>query len=190
MPATRPGPDWFTGGYAEAAFERHLLNLEGPIHALQIGAYLGDASQWLLDWVLTDTGSWLVDVDTWEGSQETAHEAINFAAVHEFYLRRMRGRNVGSFQGTSDAYFDMKPAPFDFIYIDGAHTSEQVMRDAVNADQYLKVGGLLAFDDYQWWDETDPRDRPAPAIDAFVRCYEKRYEVLEMDLQVWLRKIA
>lgn len=186
---TRPGPDWFTGGYAEQAFARHLLPLAGqPIQCLQIGAYCGDASVWMLENVLTEVGSWLVDVDTWGGSAEIDHEAIDFAAVEEFHAERVKAYSrIGRFKGTSDAYFDMIPAPFDFIYIDGAHTSEQVLRDAVNADRYLKVGGLMAFDDYRWGGGA--RDVPAPAIDAFLRCYEQRYSVLEIDLQVWVRKV-
>jgi len=186
---TRPGPDWFTGGYAEAAFARHLLPLAGqPLQCLQIGAYCGDASVWLLENVLTEVGGWLVDVDTWVGSAEIDHEAINFGAVNQFYLDRMKHyTRVGKFTGTSDDYFSMRPAAFDFIYVDGAHTAEQVLRDAVNADRFLKVGGLLAFDDYAWGGGA--RDVPKPAIDAFLRCYEQRYEVLEIDLQVWARKV-
>ena len=186
---TRPGPNWFSHGYAQQAFERHLLPLAGKeIHALQVGAYLGDASEWLLTNVLTASGSWLVDVDTWEGSNEAAHHAINFTEVRNFYEERMKDfHRLGRFVGTSDEYFAQMPAAFDFIYIDGAHTSEQVLRDAVNADQYLKIGGIIAFDDYRWNDGT--RDVPRPAIDAFLRCYELKYEVLEIDWQVWMRRI-
>lgn len=168
---------------------RFLLPLAGQdIHALQIGAYLGDASEWLLANVLTSPKSWLVDVDTWQGSNETAHRVLDFDAVHDFYDLRMKNfQQRGKFVGTSDEYFAQQPAPFDFIYIDGAHTSEQVLRDAVNADRYVKVGGLIAFDDYLWSDGA--RDVPRPAIDAFLRCYEDRYEVLEFGWQVWVRRL-
>lgn len=184
----RPGPNWFFG-YAEDAFRRHLLPLAGtPIQVLQIGAYLGDASEWLLTNVLTEPGSWLVDVDTWEGSNEAAHEAINFMEVQAFYDERMKNyHRVGRYVGTSDNYFGQHPPPFDFIYIDGAHTSEQVLRDAVNADRFLNVGGMIAFDDYCWSDGSG--NIPRPAIDAFLTCYGHRYEVLEQDLQVWVRRI-
>lgn len=189
MGLSRPGPDWFTGGYAEAAFYRNLLPLAGqPVACLQIGAYCGDASVWVMENVVTGHGSWLVDVDTWQGSAEVAHGVIDFAAVEDFHTERMKHyARFGRFKGTSDDYFAMQPEPFDFIYVDGAHTAEQVLRDAVNADRYLKVGGMIAFDDYRWSDGT--RDVPAPAIDAFLRCYEQRYTVLEMDLQVWVRKV-
>lgn len=188
---TRPGPDWFTGGYAEAAFARHLLpdSRREHFHALQIGAYCGDASEWLLRNVVTEHGSWLVDVDTWQGSAEADHDVIDFAEVEEFYNERVKQFiHVGRFKGTSDEYFSMGPAPFDFIYIDGSHETEQVLRDAVNADRVLNIGGLMAFDDYMWGVGSH-RNIPQPAIDAFLRCYEQRYSVLEMGLQVWVRKV-
>jgi len=43
---------------------------------------------------------------------------------------------------------------FDFIYIDGDHTAEGVLQDAVLAWRLLKAGGIMAFDDYLW---EDPR---------------------------------
>jgi hypothetical protein len=155
---------------------------------LQIGAYCGDASEWLLRNVLTGRGSWLVDVDTWGGSDESAHRDIDFGSVREFYEERVRGySNVGMFVGTSDDYFQMRPEPFDFIYIDGSHETHQVLRDAVNAERILKPGGVMAFDDYRWG--SGARDVPAPAVDAFLRCYERYIEVVEVGLQVWVRKV-
>lgn len=192
MTVERKWPDWFTGGYAEEAFIRHLLPLAGEdnFHALQIGAYSGDASEWLLSNVVTAHGSWLVDVDTWQGSMETAHGRIDFSAVEDFYKERMKEfRLVGRYKGTSDEYFSLTPSPFDFIYIDGSHETEQVLRDAVNADRFLNVGGMIAFDDYRWWEYGNERNVPGPAIDAFIRCFENRYVVLEQDLQVWVRKV-
>ena len=190
---TRPGPDWFSHGYAQQAFERHLLPLAGTpkFYALQIGVYCGDASTWLLDHVITHPTAWLVDVDTWRGSKEPDHLNIDFEAVEKYYLARMNHRDRFIWhKGTSDSYFAGGSVPLDFVYIDGDHTSEQVLRDAVNADWYLRTGGLLAFDDYQWWNGTEDWNRPGVAADAFLTCYRKSYEILEKDLQVWLRKVG
>lgn len=184
----RPGPDWFTGNYAEESFRRYLSRYMGmpDVHFLQIGAYCGDASVWMTENILTGPRATLTDVDTWQGSNESMHDAIDFDAVFKFHQSRI-ARNVRTFVGTSDAFFGILNIPFDFIYIDGSHETHQVLRDAVNADRVLKVGGLLAFDDYMWSDGTD--DTPRPAIDAFVGCFGRRYEVVEIGLQVWLRKV-
>lgn len=185
----RQWPDWFTGTYARQFFERHLLPLAGQpdLRFLQIGAYCGDASVWMTENVLTGPDCLLVDVDTWEGSRESAHSLIDFDAVFDYYLRRI-GVNVSWLRATSDTFFRQhwQTARYDFVYIDGSHETRQVLRDAVNAEQVLKPGGLIAFDDYHWSDGT--RNVPRPAIDAFLRCYEDTVEVLEVGLQVWCRK--
>lgn len=190
----RPGPDWFTGGYAEGYFDRFLLPLAGKpdLRFLQIGAYCGDASEWMMSNVLTHKSSWLLDVDTWEGSNESAHKVIDFSDVFGFYFHRMNAlKGAGGFtqfrRQTSDEFFANYVGPkFDFIYIDGSHETHQVLRDAVNAERMLAAGGLLAFDDYQWTDGT--RNTPRPAIESFVRCYEERVTLLTMGLQVWVMK--
>lgn len=188
----RPGPDWFTDGYAEAAFRRHLLPLAGTpkFRALQIGAYCGDASVWMVENLLTGRDAVLADVDTWKGSQEVDHQSIDFDAVLEYYLSRpgIAYGGVRWTRCTSDEYFARFPSweRYDFIYVDGSHEAEQVLRDAVHAEQGLAPGGLLAFDDYKWGPHL--HNRPAVAIDAFLNIYDHKFDVLEADLQVWVRK--
>lgn len=51
---------------------------------------------------------------------------------------------------TSDDYFGRIAAPgtlFDVIYLDGLHTSEQTVRDLVNAISFLKKDGVIVIDD-------------------------------------------
>jgi hypothetical protein len=51
---------------------------------------------------------------------------------------------------TSDDYFGRiagRDAEFDVIYLDGLHTSEQTIRDLVNAFSFLKPGGVIVIDD-------------------------------------------
>lgn len=193
----RTWPNWFNAGYAEALFTKRLWPLHGKpgLRFLQIGAFSGDASAWLLEHILTGQGSTLTDVDTWEGSPlDPGIAGIDFGAVHSYYNSRVAADpRVTIYEGTSDAFFDdlhltRQETAYDFIYVDGAHDSEHVLRDAVNADRYLRQGGLIAFDDYLWGRHL--ADRPEVAIDAFRRCYTRRYQVLEEGLQVWVRKVA
>lgn len=51
---------------------------------------------------------------------------------------------------TSDDFFGRiadRAAAFDVIYLDGLHTSEQTIRDLVNAISFLKPGGVIVIDD-------------------------------------------
>jgi predicted O-methyltransferase YrrM len=183
-------PNWFTG--QQYNFENHLLHLAGQpnLSFLQIGVYTGDASVWLLDNILTEPTSYLVDVDTWAGSDESEHSNINFNEVMKYYeTRTAKYKNVVGLMLTSDDYFSSSPMrTFNFIYIDGDHTSHQVAKDADSAWKVLKPDGILAFDDYLWGKDLSPELTPKPAIDRFLAKYTGEYELLSEDYQLWLKK--
>lgn len=184
-------PNWFIG--QQYNFENHLTHLAGQpnLKFLQIGAYTGDASVWLCENILTDKTSWLYDVDTWKGSAEQEHEKINFDQVFEYYEERLGiFKSTIRLKMTSDEYFSGKiETRFDFIYIDGDHTSHQVGKDAENAWKLLKPGGIMAFDDYRWGEDLKPELTPKPAIDRFLAKYTGEYELLSKDYQVWIERI-
>jgi hypothetical protein len=51
---------------------------------------------------------------------------------------------------TSDDFFGRIASPktaFDVIYLDGLHTSEQTIRDLINAMSFLKPNGVIIIDD-------------------------------------------
>jgi hypothetical protein len=60
-----------------------------------------------------------------------------------------------------------------------------VLRDAVQSWDLLKVGGIMIFDDYGY--ET-PIEKPKDAIDPFLAIFSNCIEVLEKGWQVLLRK--
>jgi hypothetical protein len=51
------------------------------------------------------------------------------------------------------------------------------LSDAVQCFRVVKAGGLLLFDDYGWG--MDRESRPGVAIDAFLKVYGPKVEVLE-----------
>jgi hypothetical protein len=185
-------PNWFDG--QKYNFENHLLKFKGEpdLRFLQIGTYTGDASEWLLTNVLTDQSSILVDVDTWEGSDELEHKSISFSEVYEFYKKRMEPYpNVRSVRNNSENFLTSNKERsnlFDFIYIDGDHTEKAVYADAVNAWPLLKTQGILAFDDYLWGQDVHPSLRPKIAIDTFLEEKQGEYVLLSQDYQVWVQK--
>jgi predicted O-methyltransferase YrrM len=183
-------PNWFVG--QQYNFENHLLHLQGKpnLRFLQIGVFTGDASIWLCENILTDRTSWLYDIDTWAGSNEREHEQIDFDKVFEFYEDRIGAlKSTIRLRMTSDDYFaGNNTVRFDFIYIDGDHTSHQVAKDADSAWKLLKHGGIMAFDDYLWGKDITPESTPRPAIDRFLAKYTGEYELLSQDYQVWIRK--
>ncbi len=79
-------PNWFKGVQADLTFAKNLESLRGkPIRALQIGAYTGDATEWLLQNLINShPDSVLIDVDPWTGADEPAHPQMNWNSVEEF----------------------------------------------------------------------------------------------------------
>jgi predicted O-methyltransferase YrrM len=165
-----------------------------PARYLQIGAYTGDASVWLYDNLLKNSDSILVDVDTWEGSEEPAHYEMNWHTVESLYDAKTAAakadRKIIKYKGTSDNFFKNNREMYDFIYIDGDHTAYGVLKDAVAAYECLNVGGILAFDDYQWSAGLGAIKEPRMAIDAFSATYADRVEEILNGYQRWFKKIG
>jgi predicted O-methyltransferase YrrM len=125
------------------------------MECLQLGAYTGDASVWMLN----NLGEIeLTDVDTWEGSDEVAHESIDFDEVYNIYCNKVeRFNNVSHFRTTTQEFLMNKrnrSYSFDFIYVDADHTTVGVLLDGELSWPLLKSGGIMAFDDYTWGHES------------------------------------
>ena len=184
-------PNWFEMT-AKQNFESQLLPLAGKFNLrfLQIGAFTGDATVWLVDNILTQSNSVLEDVDIWTGSDEQEHKDMDWEDVERVYDSRIAFRpNVIKYKMLSTGYLKSLAEPtFDFIYIDGDHTAEGVLRDALLAWRLLKPGGIIAFDDYLWEDPRGIAYQPKWSIDTFVAIVKDDSEILISNSQVWLKK--
>lgn len=185
-------PNWFNS--VRYNFERYLLPLQGQyVQCLQIGAFTGDASAWIYQNLLShEQDSFLVDVDTWQGSEEPEHDELDWEYIELVYLAKAKewGPAVWRRKMTSDEWFSEMGGTYewDFVYIDGDHKAINVLTDGLNAFQDLKVDGILAFDDYAWKPELDPFLRPKNGIDAFLILTDGYCEVIERGYQVWVKK--
>lgn len=185
-------PNWFASTPAKVNFEKFLAPYKQhtELQFLQLGAYTGDASLWLLQNILTDESSHLTDVDTWKGSDEDEHHKLDFRAVEDTYNYQTRGyKNLTKFKGTTIEW--LKAAPFDyydFIYVDADHTAPAVLIDAELSWLSLKPGGLLAFDDYEWNLGRGDVYNPKPGVDTFLYRHKEELEILHIGWQVWVAK--
>lgn len=192
-------PNWFAST-AQANFEQFLRPMSGQPHLkfLQLGAFTGDASEWLLENILTGPASMLDDVDTWKGSDEQSHAEMDFKDVYKVYknkTKRFTGK-VFSYRGSTFDFLlhyagccECLAYEFDFIYIDADHTSAGVFLDAELSWRVLKPGGIMAFDDYTWQHESGrPALAPKGGIHMFLDRHAGEYEVLAINLQYWIVK--
>ena len=184
-------PNWFEQSYARENFEKFAPRGD-RLKCLQVGAYTGDATKWIVENMLGHE-SVLIDVDTWEGSDEPIHKNMDWNDVYETYKQKNKEALVNAKvlprQSTSDFFFAVNKDTFDFIYIDGDHTAFGVVRDITNAYQVLNVGGILALDDYTWSLNQGDFYDPKPAIDWFINVMDDRLETLVINGQAWFKKI-
>jgi predicted O-methyltransferase YrrM len=186
-------PNWFNMSHARENFERYAPRRR-KLSCLQVGAYTGDATKWMVDNILTKEGSVLFDVDTWEGSEEPVHKNMDWSDVYTTYTEKNKeaidSGKVFPRIMTSDKFFATRPdEEFDFIYIDGDHTAFGVVRDITNAYRVLKVGGILALDDYTWTLNQGDFYDPKPAIDWFINVSGDRLEKIILNGQAWFKKV-
>jgi Methyltransferase domain len=187
-------PNWFESTTSKENFERHLLPLANTaLRCVQIGAYTGDATKWMVDNILQHESSRLIDVDTWEGSDEAVHKNMDWKDVWNTYYEKnkqaIEDSKVLPTKKRSDVFFATSGGGYDFIYIDADHTAFGVLRDGMNAYEQTVVGGIIAFDDYGWSEGKGDFYQPRYAIDALCHLLNGKVEKIEDNYQIWLRKI-
>lgn len=191
-------PNWFAQA-AQYNFDALLQEFVGKndLCFLQLGAYTGDASVWIIENIFTGSNCILMDVDTWKGSKELAHEDMDFDEVYNIYQnkiskywKQVRVERCTTTDYLLAQYGCNRPLGeyFDFIYVDADHTTVGVLLDAELSWPLLKSGGILAFDDYEWGSNLPMHLRAKPGIDLFLLRHEGEYDLLAKNNQVWIRK--
>jgi len=188
-------PNWFATSAIDN-FATYLVQDKGlpNLKYLQLGAYTGDASVWLMENILTDHSSHLHDVDTWEGSDEVDHKSMDFEDVHKTYLEKTwHWQNDGSIYKyrSTTMYFllsEERKEQYDFIYIDADHTTVGVLLDAELSWSLLKSGGIMAFDDLTWGADLPPSQSPKAGILLCAERHKDEFDLVVANTQYWIKK--
>jgi len=186
-------PNWFAQT-AQNNFTTYLSDYAGKpnLRFLQLGVYTGDASVWLCNNILTDKSSILIDVDTWQGSDEKVHAEMDFSDVERVYKEKINNLSVVSVVSDTVEYLirqrDNFIGAYDFIYVDADHTAVSVLMDAELSWPLLKSGGVMAFDDYTWGRHLPPSKTPRPGILLFTERHKAEMDTLVINDQYWIRK--
>ena len=119
---------------------------------LEIGCYLGKSTIFLAEYIKESNKKITLHViDTFNGEG-------NSDRLTDFYNRFVDNINacnvsdvIKVYSGTSDSFVtEFKNDFFDFVYIDGLHTYDQVSSDIKNYLPKVKSGCTLAGHDYQY----------------------------------------
>jgi predicted O-methyltransferase YrrM len=181
-----PDADWFT--YNIPVWEKALAHLKGKpdVHYLEVGVYEGRSAMWILENILTGAGATLTGIDIFPDD-----------AVKNRFLANVKRSGdedkVTVIVGPSQEELRKLPLKhFDVVYIDGSHTSADVLEDSVHSWRLLKPGGILIFDDYRWqtWDANAPEEeKPKIGIDVFMRLVgHPHFDIVHNDYQLILRR--
>lgn len=194
--------NWFQ--YAEHIWPevmKHLPERRDRRRIMEIGSFEGRSAVWIVENIMFPNDQ-LLCVDTWEGGDE--HHSIDMQAVEKRFdaniqkARMKRGNpDVQKVKETSTwalahqlRWVKEEGKLFDFIYIDGSHRAPDVLADAVMAWKLLRMNGILIFDDYLWGDPRKPLSRPKTAIDAFMNIYGGEINVMNIGLQMIIKKVT
>ena len=119
-------------------------------NVLEIGSYEGRSAIFFAD-IFRE--SKISCVDTWSGSDE--HQNINFKSIENNFDQNIENLKnnqlLTKYKMTSDNFFYQNTAKFDFVYVDGDHSKDQVLKDLQNSWSILNSNGFLLIDDYMWW---------------------------------------
>lgn len=200
--------DWFSEN--DDSLVRILGDLQ-PSKVIEIGSLEGMSTAFFVEQAAVHRPLEIHAIDTWEGGIEHrpgGHAPLDMGAVeHRFranlekcvraapYPVDLQVHKCPSHQALARLIVDGREGQFDLIFIDGSHQAPDVLADATLAMKLLRVGGVIAFDDYLWEEPlaagTDPLRCPKPAIDAFVNINIRKLNVLRAPLRrLYVRKVA
>jgi predicted O-methyltransferase YrrM len=171
-------------------FLQWLGHLNGtPANGMELGTLLGESAEWMLQNIFTHPDSSYLCVDTFRGSVEHGGSEGDWAELEATTRAKLCAYPQATVMKSRSAdWMKVGWGELDFIFIDAAHDSLNVLRDSVLAFDLLKVGGVLVWDDYGWNVMPDPLDCPKVAIDAFLGVYARQVEVLHKGWLVAVKK--
>lgn len=188
--------NWFKG--REPYFTQYLDHFrQAPkLVFLEIGCWEGQCTCWLAD---NFPQAEIHVIDPFTGNPEhkeaTGYDLNGLQQRFDENVAEYGSRIVKHVATSREVLPDMHKLdgvynkPFELIYIDGSHVSDDVAFDATYSWSLLKFGGIMIFDDYTWRQDYPPDQTPKLAIDVFLDLYEGQYRLLHKKACVIIQKI-
>lgn len=116
---------------------------------IEIGSYAGESTE-----LFCKSFKKVVAIDpyldNYDENDITCQHAKMSVVLEHFQNKMIKFDNIGLIKATSDDAIahDLILGDFDFVYIDGMHTYEQVKKDIKNFIKLIKPGGFIGGHDY------------------------------------------
>jgi predicted O-methyltransferase YrrM len=192
--------DWFSNNaLVNFDYITNYLNKEKQINSiLEIGSHEGRSACWMLENMLSDTGT-MTCIDPFADRPVTAFAEDSIPEDRTIETRfRANIAEVKGANQTVNVMVDLSfsalaqlivaKQQYDFIYVDGTHHADEVLADAVMCFGMLQSGGVMLFDDYLWEDDPRHLGRCKASIDAFVNMFYDRLKLGLVNYQLAIVK--
>lgn len=178
--------DWFS---SNAYYFKYFMNkLPENFKYLEIGSFEGNSAIFVSS---NFPKSEITCVDPWINYEEI--NSINVTNVEKIFDQNIKNlTNIKKIKDTSDYFFIKNNQKYNFIYIDGYHKYEYVLKDCLNSWEALLPGGILACDDYIWefYKVNELKLNPCFAINKFLEIKKEHIKVLLVtNSQIFIKKI-
>jgi tetratricopeptide (TPR) repeat protein len=172
--------DWFTHNIVVWQYYLQDLANKPGINVVEIGSFQGMSTCWLLDHILTQPTARITCID-WHFQKQ----------YHPNIEKTEAAYKVTKFQGKSQEILPTLAADaYDLAYIDGCHKATSVLEDTLLSWKLVKLGGLIIFDDYEWFEPETNVQVTKIGIDTFLSVFENQIEVLHKSYQLIVKKIS
>jgi hypothetical protein len=163
--------------------------LETPIKYLEIGTFYGANAISVAKSYASHKDSEIHCCDPWVDYDEYDEYKTLQPSIYSAFIKNIESirHDKSRFRIHRDYSYNVLPKfendTFDMIYIDGNHTSQYVLEDAVLSFRKLKTNGYMIFDDYSWSDINI-------GIHSFIDSYKDSISILACtNCQLYIQKI-
>ena len=189
------GRNWFDDSELKKLGQQFISGLHTN-HILEIGCFEGLSSVWIADNLLQHPLSSLVCVDPFTSIEDNDHGGLLdggqglISQQESHFLFNISNctfpAKVRFCRTTSDQFLAQNTQSYNFIYLDGNHTIQQIPKDIDGCFHCLAKGGVLWMDDYKGGEE----GRLQQVFDDSLSRLSDRFTVIHSGYQIAIRKKA
>lgn len=181
--------DWFHGGIKYDFDANVKLDKNKPLNILEIGAFEGKSTVWLIDTYLSHLKSRITVVDPYLTTDTTTNVIDKTFDLFKKNIKLSKYPSKVNF--IRDLSINVLPhllidnEKFDLIFIDGSHLRRDVIVDLVMSWKLVKPKGFIVMDDYN-----NKEGDVKSALHFWLDCLDKDEWVILFDrYQVIVQKL-
>ena len=156
---------------------------ENETHVIEIGCFEGYGTLKLNELFCSNKNSTITCIDPLEDLYVKNNE--EFSDINPMFIGQynkfitntnyIKDKIILERGLSNDVLPKLKKKYYDFIYIDGDHSENQVYLDGLNSIELIKNGGIILFDDYNWTHKTQVTKN---GIEKFITEFNDKIIVL------------